>query len=208
MRISELFHSIQGEGHLTGKPMFFIRTQGCAVKCPIREICDQPESLSFKGGTEYTPSALAELALAAVGERGWVSLTGGEPAEQNDFAEVIAACRGRGLYINIQTSGLRLIDVPLDWCTVSPKGAVHELALSAAQELKVIYTGQSIEALRAYYEQFSAQNYYLQPCWRDDSSNQQATIDRVFECFGAYGHPKHSNTWLATSLVRDRGLPC
>ena len=90
MNISELFHSIQGEGHLTGKPMFFIRAQGCSVKCPIREVCDQPESLGFKGGTAYAPAELAALALAAVGPRGWVSITGGEPLEQPDFDEVVA----------------------------------------------------------------------------------------------------------------------
>jgi alanyl-tRNA synthetase len=85
MKISETFHSIQGEGHLTGKPMFFIRAQGCSVKCPIREVCDQPESLVFRGGTEHAPATLAEMALAALGPRGWVSITGGEPLDQPDF---------------------------------------------------------------------------------------------------------------------------
>ena len=181
MRISELFHSLQGEGHLTGKPMYFIRAQGCAIKCPIREICDQPESLSFKGGTEVAPAVLADLAVAAVGPRGWVCITGGEPAEQADFDELIAECRRRGLHINIQTSGLRRINAPWDWCTVSPKAIVAELAMDFAQELKVVYTGQSIEVLRDYYEKFSAWNYYLQPCWTHNASNQQATIDQVFE---------------------------
>jgi organic radical activating enzyme len=180
MRISELFRSIQGEGHLTGKPMFFIRAQGCAVHCPIRRDCDQIESLSFKGGTEYAPAHLAELAVAAVGPRGWVCLTGGEPAEQADFDAVVAACRHRGLYINIQTSGRRRINAPWDWCTVSPKAPAAELELRFAQELKVIYTGQSIDELRAYYEEFSAWNYYLQPLWRDGASNQRETLEMVY----------------------------
>ncbi len=180
MRISELFHSIQGEGHLTGKPMYFIRAQGCAVKCPIREVCDQPESLSFKGGTEYTPAALAERAVQAVGPRGWVCLTGGEPAEQADFDQVVAECRRRGLHINVQTSGLRRVNAPWDWCTVSPKAPLAALAMDFAQELKIVYTGQTIEALQAYYEGFSAWNYYLQPCWQNGTSNQTETLDMVY----------------------------
>jgi len=180
MRISELFHSIQGEGHLTGKPMFFIRAQGCAVKCPIRDVCDQPESLSFKGGTDYAPAALAELALAAVGPRGWVCVTGGEPAEHADFDQVIAECRRRGLYVNLQTSGLRRVNAPWDWCTVSPKGPLEALEMTFAQELKIVYTGQSEQELAAWYAGFSAWNYYLQPCWRDGGANQAETLEMVY----------------------------
>jgi 7-carboxy-7-deazaguanine synthase len=181
MRVSELFHSIQGEGHLTGKPMYFIRAQGCAVKCPIRDVCDQPESLGFKGGTEYSATELADLAFSAVGARGWVCITGGEPLEQPDFEQVVYACRKLGLYINVQTSGLHRVNAPWDWCTVSPKAPVAQLAMNFAQELKLVYTGQSIEVLRRYYEEFSAWNYYLQPCWRDGSSNQSETLSMVYE---------------------------
>ena len=181
MNISELFHSIQGEGHLTGKPMFFIRTQGCSIKCPIREVCDQPESLGFKGGTSYAPAALAALALAAVGPRGWVSITGGEPLEQSDFDEVVAACRKADLFINVQTSGLKRVNAPWDWCTVSPKAPAAQLQLLFAQELKVVYTGQSLAVLTDYYQQFSANNYYLQPCWRDGGCNTHETIEKVYE---------------------------
>ena len=181
MKISETFHSIQGEGHLTGKPMFFIRAQGCSVKCPIREVCDQPESLAFRGGTDIAPATLADMALAAVGPRGWVSITGGEPLDQPDFDELVAACRKLGLHINVQTSGLRRVNAPWDWCTVSPKAPVDALAIHFAQELKVVYTGQSVEELRAYYERFSAWNYYLQPCMAEGVANTEATIARVFE---------------------------
>lgn len=180
MNISETFHSIQGEGHLTGKPMFFIRTQGCSVKCPIRDVCDQPESLDFKGGTDLAPATLAEMALAAVGPRGWVSITGGEPLDQPDFDELVAACRKLGLYLNVQTSGLRRVNAPWDWCTVSPKAPVAALQMWFAQELKVVYTGQSVAELTAYYEKFSAWNYYLQPCMREGVANTEETIARVY----------------------------
>ena len=181
MRVSERFHSLQGEGRLTGTPMFFIRAQGCAVKCHIRDVCDQPESLTFKGGKTFDPEQLAVQALAAVGFGGWVCLTGGEPVEQDDFAAVVAACRNRGLRVNLQTSGMRAMDAQVDWCTVSPKASADALVMRAADELKVVYTGQPIETLLAYHRNISARDYFLQPCWRDGGCNQADTLEAVLE---------------------------
>src|SRR5437763_130846 len=39
MLISEIFHSIQGEGELTGVPSVFIRSSGCNLRCSW---CDTP----------------------------------------------------------------------------------------------------------------------------------------------------------------------
>lgn len=181
MRVSECFHSLQGEGRLTGTPMYFIRAQGCAVKCAIREVCDQPESLTFKGGTLIEPEQLARQALAAVGRGGWVCLTGGEPAEQEDFVAVIEACRARGLQVNLQTSGTRAVRTPVDWCTVSPKVSADALMMRAADELKVVYTGQPVEALLAYHQSVSARDYFLQPCWQGAGCNQSETVAAVME---------------------------
>ena len=51
LALAETFCSIQGEGHLTGKRMFFIRFAGCAVKeCPLHpsqgNLCDTDWSVS------------------------------------------------------------------------------------------------------------------------------------------------------------------
>jgi len=39
MLIAEIFHSIQGEGELTGVPSVFVRTSGCNLRCIW---CDTP----------------------------------------------------------------------------------------------------------------------------------------------------------------------
>ena len=37
MKINETFISLQGEGHFTGTPAFFLRLSGCNLQCPF---CD------------------------------------------------------------------------------------------------------------------------------------------------------------------------
>ena len=106
-----------------------------------------------------------------------------------------AECRRRGLHVNVQTSGLRRVNAPWDWCTVSPKGPVAALEMDFAQELKIVYTGQSIEELKAYYEGFSAWNYYLQPCWRAGGSNQAATLEMVYALNRVGLHFEFSAQW-------------
>lgn len=186
MRISETFTSIQGEGHLTGKRMHFVRAQGCSVSCPIREVCDQPESLG-EGGIERTPDELAEECLRAVGRGGWVCLTGGEPTEQDDFEWVCEAIRRAGLLLHIQTSGTRRVNAQWDWLTVSPKASPSNLTQRYGQELKVIYQGQSDDVLVRYFHETKFWNYHLQPLWTDGPNMEEAvaTIHRL----GAHGVP-------------------
>ncbi len=51
MRIAEIFHSIQGEGELTGVPSVFIRTSGCNLRCAW---CDTPYASWDPEGNEMS----------------------------------------------------------------------------------------------------------------------------------------------------------
>ncbi len=51
MFISEIFHSIQGEGELTGVPSAFIRTSGCNLRCSW---CDTKYASWAPEGTEMS----------------------------------------------------------------------------------------------------------------------------------------------------------
>jgi len=112
MRISEIFHSIQGEGLLAGVPSVFIRTSGCNLRC---RWCDTPYA-------SWNPEG-EEMGLEAIMERvsGYdcrhVVLTGGEPMVASGIRELAAALRSAGMHITIETAA-----------TIAPEGISCDLA--------------------------------------------------------------------------------
>ena len=106
VRVTEIFHSIQGESTYSGQPCVFIRLTGCPLRCTW---CDT--EYSFYGGT---PLAIEEI-LAKVRAYGCplVEVTGGEPLAQPDAFPLIARLCDAGYTVLIETSGA--IDVrPVD----------------------------------------------------------------------------------------------
>jgi len=164
MKVHSTFLTAQGTGHLTGLEQFFVRTAGCSITtCPLRRVCDEPEALTIRNADDVEPEALADAALAAVGPGGWLHITGGEPMDQADeVGRLTTEARDRGLFVHMQTSGLRPVDFAFDWLTVSPKG---ELAQTFGQELVVVYRGQRADELAALMSDTSFFYYYLQPEW-------------------------------------------
>lgn len=183
LKLAEVFTSIQGEGHLSGKVMRFIRFAGCSVRSCLMHPVNRPAApcdtdWSLKGMAD--PAALSADALREVGVNGWVSITGGEPLEQPKALEgLIAELRRSGLLVNIQTSGTHWVTCPWDWLTVSPKCSSSELVQTFGQELKVVYHGQSDEELKEFYLRTKFWNYYLMPLWGKSGPNTAETIAAV-----------------------------
>ncbi len=116
MKISEIFHSIQGEGILAGVSSVFIRTSGCNLRCTW---CDTPYTSWKPEGTDQTIDSILE-AVRQYPARHMV-LTGGEPML---FEESIALCdelRKLGHHITIETAGTLYRPVPCDLMSISPK---------------------------------------------------------------------------------------
>jgi 7-carboxy-7-deazaguanine synthase len=98
VRIIEVFHSVQGEGPLTGVRTTFIRTARCNLRCTW---CDT--TYSFGPGRERSiPSLLAEVARHRTRN---VCLTGGEPLLQGDSVELVRRLSERGITTVIETGG-------------------------------------------------------------------------------------------------------
>lgn len=170
--IRETFTSFQGTGHLLGTKMWFTRFAGCGVKCPIRSVCDEQDSLTRRGATERTAESLVEEALES--GTGWLHITGGEPTDQSEgLQHLVMLARERGLKVHIQSSGVRHVPCQWDWLTISPK--TDPLQHTFGQELIVADDGTwSVDRLKRLRDSTKFWCYYLVPLWgREPSSTIQ-----------------------------------
>jgi 7-carboxy-7-deazaguanine synthase len=98
LRITEIFHSIQGEAASVGWPTVFVRLTGCPLRCGY---CDT--AYAFKGGDWWTLDAILER-VAGFGAR-HVTVTGGEPLAQPDCLALLTALCDAGYRVSLETSG-------------------------------------------------------------------------------------------------------
>jgi 7-carboxy-7-deazaguanine synthase len=98
LRITEIFHSIQGESSHAGRPCVFVRLAGCNLRC---RWCDS--EYTFTGGEKTS----IEDVVARVESYGCelVEITGGEPLAQSEAFELIRRLCDDGLEVLIETSG-------------------------------------------------------------------------------------------------------
>jgi 7-carboxy-7-deazaguanine synthase len=112
MLISEIFHSLQGEGELMGMPSVFVRTSGCNLRC---NWCDTPYASWQPEGRQMTPAEIvAEVSRHPAKH---VVLTGGEPMIAPGIHELAGLLRARGYHLTIETAA-----------TVPPGGIACDLA--------------------------------------------------------------------------------
>lgn len=100
-------HSIQSLGTVDGPGVRFVAfLQGCPLRC---KCCHNPDTWDFLGGTEYTAEELIKKALRYreyFGQDGGITLSGGEPLLQPEFAkEVFRLCHKEGVNTCLDTSG-------------------------------------------------------------------------------------------------------
>lgn len=98
MRITEIFHSIQGESSHAGRPCVFVRLTGCPLRCTW---CDT--DYAFYGGEECSADQVLER-VASFGCR-LVEVTGGEPLAQPEAPHLITKLCEAGYKVLIETSG-------------------------------------------------------------------------------------------------------
>ncbi|WP_291510793.1 7-carboxy-7-deazaguanine synthase QueE [Acidithiobacillus sp.] len=105
LRVSEIFHSLQGETSASGVPATFVRLTGCPLRC---RYCDT--AYAFHGG-EWLER---DQVLARVAERDnrLVVVTGGEPLAQPAVHDLMTALCDSGREVYLETSGaLSVVDV-------------------------------------------------------------------------------------------------
>lgn len=111
LRITEIFHSLQGESRPAGWPSAFVRLTGCPLRCTY---CDT--TYAFHGGERRTVEEILAT-VAGFGVR-HVCVTGGEPLAQPACHDLLAALCDAGYQVSLETSGA------LDTSAVDPRVAV------------------------------------------------------------------------------------
>jgi 7-carboxy-7-deazaguanine synthase len=98
LRITEIFHSIQGESSHAGRPCVFVRLTGCNLRCSW---CDSV--YTFTGGEKMS----LDDVMTRVRSYGCnlVEVTGGEPLAQAESRALIARLADEGFEVLIETSG-------------------------------------------------------------------------------------------------------
>lgn len=98
LRITEIFHSIQGESSRVGLPTVFVRLTGCPLRCVW---CDT--AYAFSGGESL---AIADVMQTVAGFGcATVCVTGGEPLAQKNCLPLLAALCDAGYSVSLETSG-------------------------------------------------------------------------------------------------------
>lgn len=118
MIVSEIYHSRQGEGRLTGTPSVFVRTSGCNLRCGF---CDTPfTSWQPDGEAMDTKTIVGRVSEVADGAN-HVVITGGEPMLPVGMPQLCQRLSDEGFHITIETAGTVFKKLACDLMSISPK---------------------------------------------------------------------------------------
>jgi len=103
LRITEIFHSLQGESVRVGLPSVFVRLTGCPLRC---QYCDT--AYAFKGGELMNMEHILKRIKSYSCE--YVCVTGGEPLAQPNCIKLLKDLCDANLKVSIETSGALSIE--------------------------------------------------------------------------------------------------
>jgi 7-carboxy-7-deazaguanine synthase len=138
LKITEIFHSLQGEADTVGFPTVFVRLTGCPLRC---QYCDT--AYAFHGGEWRT---LEEIVTEVGKYRArYVCVTGGEPLAQKNCLPLLSLLCDANYRVSLETSGAmplagvdprvnRVVDVKTPGSGEEPRNKYPELALLRPEE--------------------------------------------------------------------------
>ena len=103
LRITEIFHSLQGESKTVGIPTVFVRLTGCPLRC---QYCDT--AYAFDGGELMELDAIKALLEEIACD--YVTVTGGEPLAQPNCLPLLEQLCDSGYNVSLETSGAMPIE--------------------------------------------------------------------------------------------------
>ncbi|MES1983042.1 MAG: 7-carboxy-7-deazaguanine synthase QueE [Pseudomonadota bacterium] len=143
LRITEIFHSLQGETSRVGLPTVFVRLTGCPLRCSY---CDT--AYAFTGGLNMALNTI--LDQVASYQARYVTVTGGEPLAQKNCLALLRALCDMGYRVSLETSGaldvsgvdtrvMKILDIKTPASSEAEKNLWSNLAaLNAQDEIKFV----------------------------------------------------------------------
>ena len=191
--VKEAFLTLQGEGMHVGRRAVFLRFAGCNLWSGREE--DREEAIcrfcdtdfvginGDNGGRYPDAAALADKVLSLWGdlEAPFIVMTGGEPLLQVDDA-LVAALKGRGFEMAVETNGTQTAPKGIDWICVSPKAGT-DVVLRKGNDLKLEWPQTGLNPFEL--ETWDFEHFLIQPMDGPNlSSAREAAIGFILE------HPK------------------
>ncbi|HVU18835.1 MAG TPA: 7-carboxy-7-deazaguanine synthase QueE [Candidatus Didemnitutus sp.] len=212
MLISEIFHSLQGEGTLAGVPSVFVRTSGCNLRC---NWCDTPyASWNPEGDQRGVDEIVAEVGRHPARH---LVLTGGEPMIAPGIRDLAAQLRTLGYHITIETAATVAPDgIACDLASLSPKlaNSAPDSRLDETWRQKHERLRWQPEVVQAWMEKYDYQLKFVvaQPGDLTEIESMLAQIGREIPRAKVLLMPEGTSVatlrertaWLA-DLCRDRG---
>lgn len=147
LKITEIFHSLQGEAQFAGMPTVFVRLTGCPLRC---HYCDT--AYAFHGGEWWElPDILERVAQFDTRD---VCVTGGEPLAQRPCVTLLHELCERGFRVSLETSGAisvegidprvsRVVDVKTPGSGEESRNLYPQLqTLGALDQIKFVITSR------------------------------------------------------------------
>lgn len=213
MLIAEIFHSLQGEGELTGVASVFVRTSGCNLRCTW---CDTPyASWNPEGRQLSVPEIMAEIEAHPTTRH--VVLTGGEPMIAKELRTLAAAIKATGRHITIETAATVAPDqIACDLASLSPKllNSAPDPERHATWRRKHEATRWQPEVVRQWIDRYPYQFKFVvsRPEDIEELEHMLAALKREIPRHKVLLMPEGTTlekmrsraTWLA-AICRDRG---
>jgi 7-carboxy-7-deazaguanine synthase len=138
LKITEIFHSLQGEADTVGFPTVFVRLTGCPLRC---QFCDT--AYAFHGGEWMSVDGV--LARVAEFAPRYVCVTGGEPLAQKTCLPLLTKLCDANYRVSLETSGAmplagvdprvnRVVDIKTPGSGEEKRNRYDDLALLRAEE--------------------------------------------------------------------------
>jgi len=191
VRITEIFHSLQGETSTVGLPTVFVRLTGCPLRC---EYCDT--AYAFSGGQLVPIDEILERVVSFDARH--VTVTGGEPLAQPTCIPLLRALVDAGFETSLETSGA------LDIGSVDPRvvrivdlktPGSGEAARNRWENIELLTRRDQIKFVIC-----DANDYK----WARDICEEYALSDRVGEVLFSPSHTELPAARLAEWILRDR----